>query len=137
METTSADTWLDISGRCFDEQQLLCTTLDACLSCELVCAIAADVAETLDEDAYGKRTSVLLLGCAAVCHATAEAIAQLQDPDVSQVIGALESCRMACANARAECERRPFDPCCSSCGDQCSRVEIACDNCLALVAVSA
>lgn len=137
MTTPTTDSWLEWKGRGVDEQTRLCACLDACVSCDLVCAIAADVAETFDDTAYGNRTAAVVLACGAVCHATALAIAGLEHPDVGAVADELESCRAACATARAECERRLFDQCCRVCAEQCGRCELECEACLRLVSVAA
>ncbi len=137
MISPSIDRWQDWKGRAHDEQDQLSATVDACLSCEMVCAISADVAETFDDSAYGNRTSVTLLACGMVCQATARAIAALHTADVAAVVDELESCRTACASARAECERRLFDQCCRVCAEQCARCEFECEACLRMVAVAA
>jgi hypothetical protein len=132
----ATDSWLEWKGRALDDQQQLCVCIDACLSCELVCAISADVAETFDDAAYGNRTAALVLACGRVCQATARALAGLEHPDVCAVVDELESCRAACAAARAECERRSFDQCCRTCAEHCARCELACEACLRLVSIS-
>jgi hypothetical protein len=137
MITPSTDTWLEWKSRTLDEQQRLCACIDACLSCELVCAISADVATTFDDAAYGNRTASLVLACGKVCHDTARAITELKDPDVGAVAQELEACLRACAAARVELERRLFDQCCRVCAEQCSRCETECEACLRLVSVAA
>jgi hypothetical protein len=133
----STDSWTEWKSRGLAEQERLCACLNAMLSCELVCAIAADVAETLEEAAFGNRSSAVLVACGEACHRAARAIAGLTDPDVAAVAEELEACRVACAAARAECARRPFDQCCRVCAEQCERCEIECIACLSLVAVAA
>jgi hypothetical protein len=137
MESPTTIGWMEWSGRTLDEQQQLCACIDACLSCELLCAIAADVAEALADVARGRQTIEVVLGCAAICHSTAKAIADLPQPDVGAVVDELESCRAACGHARRECERRPFDPCSRMCAEQCARCELECDACLRLVTIDA